>query len=228
MLDQISPYVSINEDTIWQESRVLQDHIGELNEELRKYNELVAVEKEAAEKRGWGQWAGRALSSAANTAMHPLTKTKKPNTLRRDFGWGTGTIIDSYTLMYGLNGSKPRTPGAYAVDDEPSTQGATNEQIHPTVGYRVAMTKDLPEEKLWYRPAGLTPDKYQRRKRAGGGWEYVLGDVTLPEYKIKPRSEMYMEQSFERHTCGMGDWKKTKPYMKEVDEGNGFAVAEFP
>lgn len=46
--------------------------------------------------------------------MHSLTRPKGPNIKRDEVGQGTGAIVDSYTLMYHVNGSKFRTPGTYA------------------------------------------------------------------------------------------------------------------
>jgi hypothetical protein len=74
-----------------------------------------------------------------------------------DMGWGTGIIIDSYTTIYHLNGSKPRMPGCYVKDSEPDASGSSNEEIHPTVGYRYKMYKKLASTvnpKLLYQPAG--------------------------------------------------------------------------
>lgn len=221
MLDQISPYVSINENTVWQETRARQEHIEELNEQLRKYKEREDKDNEEAAK-SWSRWATRALGSAASTVMQPLIKTNKPNTDRHDFGWGTGTIIDSFGLMSRLNGSKPRTPGNYKNDHKYPTPGETKEEVHPTVGYRYKMLKRLPE-KLHYRPAGIRKGEYKRKKNESGRWEYVLGKMTLPEYKMKP-SHPNGPPTFERNNLSLGSLalEKTCPYVQSLDEANGY------
>ncbi|KAH8656906.1 hypothetical protein BGZ61DRAFT_540724 [Ilyonectria robusta] len=224
MLDQISPYIAIDEQTIRKESEARQKHINDLNKEEKKYREKLAKEDEEAAKLSWAQWAGRALvhtaSAAANTAMHPLTKSKKPNTLRRDFGWGTGTIIDSYGMLSGLNGSKFRTPGGYTTAAAP---GETNEQVHPTVGYRHSMFEKLKPE-LQYHPAGLKDSEFNRQKTEVG-WEYVLGKTTLPEYKMKPNVEG-AHPTFERFNLSLA-WEKTKTYIQTLDSENGYPVEDM-
>ncbi|KAF7556163.1 hypothetical protein G7Z17_g1619 [Cylindrodendrum hubeiense] len=221
MLDQISPYLAIDAATIQKESHARQEHINELNEEVENYKAKVEKENEAAAKLSWAQWAGRALvataASATNTAMHPLTKSKTPNTERRDFGWGTGTIIDSYNILSTLNGSKFRTPGGYKSDAAP---GETNEQVHPTVGYRHDMFESQKKERQ-YHPAGLKDEKYKRQKTEGG-WQYVLGDHTLPEYKMKPNVEG-APPTFERFNLSLA-WEKTSANIKALDNGEDYPV----
>ena len=221
MLEQIRPYLSINETTIYQEDRARQNHIDELNEEVRKYIEKEAADKAEADK-SWTKWVSRSVASAAKT----VTRAKQPNTLRRDFGWGTGTIIDSYTLMYHLNGSGARTPGAYAKDSTHAAPGDTRERIHPTVGYRYEALR-AQDEKIRYHPAGLSDKQYRRERVPGGGkgWQYVLGEgVVLPEYVIEPSSGNG-PPSFERLAMCLG-WEKVTPYMNKLDKENGFSVSE--
>ncbi|KAH7140174.1 hypothetical protein B0J13DRAFT_477188 [Dactylonectria estremocensis] len=227
MLDQISTHLAIDERVIRRESRARQDHINELNKEEQKYRERVAKEDAEAAKLSFVQWAGRALvstaTSAASVAMHPLTKTKAPNKQRRDFGWGTGTIIDSFGLLSNLNGSKVRTPGGYTTAASP---GDTNEQIHPCVGYRHDAFKDEKKE-LQYHPAGLEEGKYQRRqkKQVGGGWEYVLGDAVVPEYRMRPNVEG-ASPTFERFNLSLA-WEKTKTYVTALDDDNGMVSVDL-
>jgi hypothetical protein len=257
MLDQISPYVSINETVVYQDSRARQNHIDDLNEQKRKYDEH---EKEEEAKRSWAQWAGRALGSAADKVLHPLTKPEKPNSNRHDFGWGTGIIIDSYTMMYWPNGSKPRTPKAYAKDTKHTASGETNEEIHPTVGYRNYRFQSLLKEKLseakslegklseakaleakvlevkiledlQYAPMGLGKGKYkhlkyERRQDIKGKWEYLLGDVVLPEYVMPAKTKKGGRPTFERFALALA-WEKTDAYVKALDEQNGFHEEDF-
>lgn len=64
-----------------------------------------------------------------------------------DFGWGIGPLLDSFTLMYHLNGSHTRQPGHELVEEYSDADaayrwiplrdcGPTNEYIHPIVHHR--------------------------------------------------------------------------------------------
>lgn len=230
MLDQISNHVSINKQVIYQDATARQIHVGQLNDALRKYNLKVAQDDKEAAERSWGQWINHSLASTANTVMHPLTKPKKPDTRRHDMGWGTGTIIDSYTTMYHLNGSKPRTPGAYDKDPK-----YTKEEIHPTVGYRYKMFKKLADTdstKSRYYPAGLSEKSgFDRKRNAKGQWEYVFANkMVLPEYKIEINGfeRLALANSWdtrERDENGKPLTRETTAkYMRRLDIQNGLDV----
>lgn len=194
MLDQIRPYLAMNETTVMQEYRQRQAHVGELNKAIREYKELVAKNQAGLAEESWSQYVTRIASSAASYVTHPFSQNE-PEIRRRDYGWGTGTIIDSYTALYYVNGSQARTPGAYAMDDKHAATGQTNEQVHlkwqtneqvhPTVGYRLAKTKNETEAKLKYTPIGMDEKKFFRRKNKDGAWEYSINGVILPEYTLK-------------------------------------------
>lgn len=214
MLDQISSHVSINKEVIKKDARARQDYMTKLN---RKHELELAQDHSEAAERSWGQWASHALATAAGTVMYPLTGPKKPEPIRYDMGWGTGTIIDSYTRMYHLNGPKPRTPGGYAPPQQYDAPGSTNEEIHPTVGYRYTIFKNLAEKldkELMYHPAGLK-EGYSREPNAEGRWVYLFPDeVVLREYQIP-------SDGFERETLGQAwdtEWKDSerKPLSRET------------
>ncbi|KAG9681603.1 hypothetical protein KCU95_g3530, partial [Aureobasidium melanogenum] len=223
MLDQISSHVSINDDVVKEDAEVRQEHINELNEEVRKYNIKVAQDQKEAAERTWAQWASHTLASAASTVMHPLTRPKESHTESYDMGWGTGKIIDSYTRMYHANGPRLRTPGKPDTSDKPDTSanavdydmpGSTNEEIHPTVGYRCKMFKKLAKSKnpsqkldendpLVYRPAGFP------------------NGVELREHKIKPRG-------FERLAMAHADsmWRDADDIQNGVDVKNEIPLSD--
>ena len=113
-----------------------------------------------------------------------------------DFGWGTGSIVDSFTAMYHLNGMHVRVPGheyVEAYDDHSKTQkwvkltdlGDTNEYIHPITYYRSLVRGWEPHSPLrnsWNREAW-------EGKRDGKVrfWWYMDGEkdnYALPEWKI--------------------------------------------
>lgn len=230
MLDQISPYVSIDEDVVYKDSRARQDLIDDLNEQQRKYKELEDSKKEEA-KRSWAKWANQTLSTAAGALLHPLSKPKTPNEKRHDFGWGTGTIVDSYTLIYRANGSKPRTPRAYEKDKKNTVYGETKEEIHPTVGYRNSSFQQLDDKDLQYTPMGLGRGKnknlvYARRQNSKGKFEYQLDNVVLPEY-VMPAKNKKGGVSFERFALALA-WEKTEEYIRDLDKGNGIPHEDIP
>lgn len=228
MLDQISPYVSINATVVYQDSEARQIHINDLDEQQRKYEELKNEQKEEA-KRSWAKWANQTLSSAAGTLLHPLTKPETPNENRHNFGWGTGIIVDSYVMMYWPNGSKSRTPKAYAMDKKHTVSGETNEFLHPTVGYRNHSFQKLSKD-LHYTPMGLGKGKnkhlkYERRKNNEGKWEYQLGNVVLPEYVMPVRTKSG-GPTFERYALALA-WEQTGIYVKTLDKDNGISEEDL-
>lgn len=98
-------------------------------------------------------------------------------------GWATGPIIDSFEGQMKAAGSLDRTPGAYT--SQPGTTkrlGPTNEQIHPCVQYRIKSPASD------YKPVALSGYSRQPKKDANKkvtGYEWVKGDIRIPEYQIK-------------------------------------------
>ncbi|KAJ4356011.1 uncharacterized protein N0V89_004037 [Didymosphaeria variabile] len=212
MLDQIRPYLAINETVIHQEYRNRQIYIDELNEIVRKYQEDKRKQEEAHVEETYAQSFRRLASNAASYVTHPLSK-KGPDLRRRDYGWGTGTIIDSYTAMYYANGSQARTPGAYHKDKKHAAPGLTNEQVHPSVGFRMFATKEEKDPKLRYTPIGMDTDKFIRLPNASGGWGYSINGIVLPEYVLKRRSDFGGSPGYETLAI-QGD--KASSYVQAV------------
>ncbi|KAF3928276.1 hypothetical protein AA313_de0208561 [Arthrobotrys entomopaga] len=233
MLDHIAPYIGIKNTTIYQESTERSLHISELNEAVRKYKELLEKE-EAKAKASWGGWISSAASKVQSAILRPFGYLDEPDVNREDRGWGTGAFIESYTTMYIANGSEPRTPGQYEKDKKIPVKGVTNEQIHPTVGYRIEKTKNLPIETKRYKPLG---DGAVTRRRISGkeGWEYVIVNedtntqVVLPEYKIRPKDQLIEGFSFERLAAAEGSYVNNElasEYISMLDEGNGYPAED--
>lgn len=149
MLDQIRPYLAVNRKTIIDVYRQRQALVRRLNQEFHRYKVKVAEEQAAHAKESWGESIGRLASSTASYVTNPFGH-KRLDLRRRDFDWGTGTMIDSYTALFYANGSLARTPGAYGAAKKHPAPGETNEQVHPTVGYRLMKTKNEREAKLKY------------------------------------------------------------------------------
>lgn len=128
-----------------------------------------------------------------------------------DFGWGTGTVIDSYTWTYVANGDLARTPHGYSKNT-----GRTHESVHPVVGYRMyssrkkykdaviaardekdpvqkaeLMKKRDALEQLIYNPIGMKsvrPMTIRTWNTTLEQWEYVFhgNDKPMPEYNMRP------------------------------------------
>ncbi|KAH8658126.1 hypothetical protein BX600DRAFT_63428 [Xylariales sp. PMI_506] len=244
MLDRIRPFLALRETVFYQDTRERQDHIDALNEATRLYSEAIQAKKDATAKESWAQWTRRSVAAAASAALHPFAAhaaDASPNLQRRDYGWGTGTIIDSYNLFFKVvNGSERRTPGKYfpaasssgdalgdigpedEVEAEYVKHARTHEYIHPTVGFRERMLAGEKEE-LRYRPNGLPEDKFVRRTRSRGGFEYNVDGAVLPEWRIEPDRSFAGGPSFERLVVA-GD--AAVSYLRELDAANGFASTD--
>ncbi|KAK7698665.1 hypothetical protein SLS64_012276 [Diaporthe eres] len=226
MLDQIRPHLSIS-STVYEQYCIERSmHLAELNEEAKQEQERL--QKESDEQKNESYWktgyrwvrtsAQTIVQSAVenyNSYVHKIEKKNPKNQKFFDFGWGTGTVIDSYTWTYVANGCLARTPHGY----DQTTRGRTHESVHPVVGYRMYSSrkkykdsviaarnaekqdekKKLEEEckalkKLIYNPIGMKSGDQPvaiRRKKESGGWEYEFhgNGKPLPEWKLRP-SEM--------------------------------------
>ncbi|KGO42875.1 protein of unknown function DUF2235 [Penicillium expansum] len=172
MLDQIKPYLSLNEDFISEEREEMEDHISTLVENTVN-NESLG---------GWAQRKAAAIASAL-TFKYFSTSPVKPVDKRRSYGWGTGPLEDSFTPFYYANGSERRTPGGYdPFDKNGNLLGETFEFVHPVVGFREKQIKD-------YTPIGPNV-KFARRKavdeKGRPGYVYDLGNSPkpLPEWRL--------------------------------------------
>lgn len=96
MLDQIRPYLAVNAHNIDTDYGQRQKHISDLNEAIPKYEEQVGKDQTAHAKESWYQWAKRTAGSPMSYVTHSFGQ-KGPDLRRRDFGWTTGTMIDTYT-----------------------------------------------------------------------------------------------------------------------------------
>jgi hypothetical protein len=178
MLDQLQPYLSINENAVIRERRDRDKHMIELNLRLEQ-------------EEPWASWLGRTGKSMATTVLHPFTPHEelkyKPE--QRFYNWGTADMTNSFGYKYWLNGWRVRTPGAYKTpksnqtlrsDSLPNavtdTDKTTCEWIHPTVGFRATY-------KPGYYPSCLTEKQYGRELRKEG-YVYRMGDAVLREWPL--------------------------------------------
>lgn len=103
--------------------------------------------------------------------------------------WTTGPIIDSYRGLMKLSGSVIRTPGAYKRcrfrHKTFEELGQTKEQIHPSVTYRMEMLLDPPKS---YVLRGFKRNEIRGKEIR---FEWVKGDIKIPEHKIPTEKENY-------------------------------------
>ncbi|KAJ5777569.1 hypothetical protein N7520_000815 [Penicillium odoratum] len=180
MLDQIKGFVSLSKENLKTEEKIRQDRLSTINDKLHLYQEKLNRQKQES----WAKWILRSGQQAASSVLHPFSPAEGvPNYLHeRKYTWGLGELPDNFALKYYVNGSRPRTPGRYAIDKTKKKLGETFEEIHPVVGYRVQNTK--------YRPIGLTGLNYQRRRKEGGGYEYCFKYPGSAEYEIFSESKL--------------------------------------
>ncbi|KAJ5908263.1 hypothetical protein N7495_000945 [Penicillium taxi] len=181
MLDQIKGFVSLNEETLQKEQAARQDRLASINNALHWYNERV----HRRESESWGKWLQRGGEWVTSSILHPLSPSEKPAYMEdRVYTWGLGELPDNFGIVYVANGSRPRTPGRYALD-KGQKLGETFEQIHPVVGYRVEKTRNNAIKSKRYRPIRLMGADYDRREKEKG-FEYLFRYPGSSEYQVLP------------------------------------------
>ncbi|KAJ5164082.1 uncharacterized protein N7500_005912 [Penicillium coprophilum] len=170
MLDQIRPYLSLNDEALSDEREEREYHMSTLVEDTVNNGSLVS-------------WAQRKAAAITSVFKRPSASSVKSVEKRRGYGWGTGPLEDSFTAFYYANGSKRRTPGGYdPFDKEGNLLGETFEFIHPVVGFREKQIKN-------YTPIGHDV-KFGRRKavdeKGQPCYVYDLGKARnpLPEWRL--------------------------------------------
>lgn len=123
----------------------------------------------------------------------------------RVYTWGLGDLPDNFGIVYIANGSRPRTPGRYALDKKGQKLGETYEQIHPVVGYRVEKTKDHAVKEKRYRPICLMGNSYERREKKEGGFEYLFKYPGMTQYQILPEWKLSGDVSSYERLAIVGD-----------------------
>lgn len=188
MLDQIKEYVSVNEQIVMDEQTKSEQHIEQLNSMSR----VAEVQRKNAKSNVLTKWTKSVTDAAMGVIQAPLKLFKKAAVQKLyEIGWGTGILVDSYTITYWANGQKRRTPGEY-VQDKDEALVDTCEFIHPVVHYRVQWAQKRNQQESshpLYLPVG-PKFKYDRRKqidKAGEPYfEYEIGGCQkpLPEWKL--------------------------------------------
>lgn len=203
MLDRIKGFVSLNEDTLQKEQLSRQARFEKINNSLRWYNKRMDRRK----TESWGKWLQRGGQWVASSILHPLTPGDTPAYMdERVYSWGLGDLPDNFGIVYVANGSRPRTPGRYALDKQGQKLGETFEQIHPVVGYRVEKTKENSVKSKRYRPIWLTGDSYERRKKKEGGYEYWFKYPGASQYQVLPEWKLSEDaRAYERLAIEGGD-----------------------
>lgn len=179
---------------------------------------MKPVVEDLLENRPSDNWLVKAVKAKIAKDPQPDLWNDHNQTRSRQFaaevlkGWATGPIIDSYVGGMKLAGSTIRTPGGYKETKDKAGNtvrlGKTNEMIHPTVMYR--------KTQLGYNPSSLKG--FSRAKAAGQSvrYEWVKGDIRIPEYVISTGS-------YERW-C-VSDHEATQ-YLGNLDNEYGFATGQ--
>ncbi|KAI4592502.1 hypothetical protein KJ359_011084 [Pestalotiopsis sp. 9143b] len=148
MLDQLRPHLNISSAEHEKYRIERGEHLSDLNKQAQQEDERTRKEREEQKNEKFWQtgyrWASTSVSGVAhatkenyNSLVHHKEKEKPKNQTFFDFGWGTGSVIDSYTWTYVANGDLARTPSGYDKSKKLTTRGRTHESVHPVVGYRM-------------------------------------------------------------------------------------------
>ncbi|KAK6527265.1 hypothetical protein TWF281_010453 [Arthrobotrys megalospora] len=210
MLDQISDYLSISWIQVFDDNKKVNDLVVEHNHRVELAQRVKKLDEEAAKKESWAQATRRLGRYMSSVVTYPFAAAVNDKILPEP-GWATGDHVDSYTPKYYLNGSTLRTPGNY--NKNPSM--VTNEEVHPTVGYRL--------QKLGknYKPL---PDKngngtvHRQKTKDGQRWEYNINGTILPEYKLMPPGSGSMGWCYERRTIS----QDAKEYVRQLDKFHSY------
>lgn len=227
MLDQIRPHLNISRTAHEQHDRERRYLFEELNELAKREKERLQKESDERKNESYWKtgyrWARTSAQTVAHTAVENYNsyvrhiENHKPKNQRFfSFGWGTGTVIDSYTWTYVANGYLARTPHGYDQAKGHAKRERTHESVHPVVGYRMYSSrkkykdaviaarnaknqdekKRLEEEcrtlkKLIYNPIGMESGDQPvaiRRKNKSREWLYEFhgNGDPLPEWNLRP------------------------------------------
>ncbi|KAF5517814.1 Uncharacterized protein CGCA056_v011300 [Colletotrichum aenigma] len=172
MCDQIKPYLQLDDDEVYNTLSTLADR--EVEQRKRMIQDLRSG------KDYGSNWVTQPFWKVLDfTGVYKASKKGVA-----EDGWALGTIVDSFTGMMKMSGSKYRTPGRYKEDNADKDMSETKEEIHPSVFLRY-------ESLSGYRPISLTGFKrFEERSKKGSitkvtrGWRN--GNLEIPEYVIKP------------------------------------------
>ena len=201
MLDQIKPFLFLNEEYLYIER-------GDRD------REISTIPEDPLENESWGSWLGRNAAATASAIRHPFTAAVKPVQKFRKYGWGTGNLEDSFTALYYLNGSLRRTPGNEVLDSNNQPLGDTCEFIHPVVGYRVKTKGYKPIGGAHYFRYQTTYKDANDHDKEKPCFEYEIGNAR------KPLREWQLggPDSYERLAIA---GEKAYEYVAELDEALG-------
>lgn len=144
MLQCIAPYLEINRTAF-------QEYLDQYEAWLTGIRKACTYHHTKDE--GYIEWAWNRAPDIPFVGhdVSPLDPPKRAKKLHEhpdfDFGWGVGPIVDSFTKMYHLNGTRPRQPGHEEMEvngewkpiagtEEEPTGYETHEYIHPLVWHR--------------------------------------------------------------------------------------------
>ncbi|KAL1610691.1 hypothetical protein SLS60_002361 [Paraconiothyrium brasiliense] len=251
MIEQCRPYLAFEDFTNATLANYLQRMIEyDAEQSLRKKEEpsgmvgktVASITEELSATK---KWLGSFWSSSSKeaTPKEKLVRTYcfSPSVVPpyKPAHWTLFRVQDSYSLMYqAISGPQARTPGAC---DDRSTEahtpmrdlGQTNEYMHPSVKWRVDMSKAHEQKEFQYKSEPLAAFDY---KPKGGvqGWAHKTDSkVWIPEWPIaaalkdedpsayNENSEMALvDQCLDKKEVrkflrkNAKDWKKAHPTAK--------------
>ncbi|KAJ3962707.1 hypothetical protein N0V92_000601 [Colletotrichum tropicale] len=172
MCDQIKLYLQLDNDEVYNTLSTLADR--EVEQRKRMIQDLRSGKDYGSNWVTQPFWKVLDFTGVYKASKKGVTED----------GWALGTIVDSFTGMMKMSGSKYRTPGRYKEDNADKDMSETKEEIHPSVFLRY-------ESLSGYRPKSLTGFKrFEERSKKGSltkvtrGWRN--GNLVIPEYVIKP------------------------------------------
>ncbi|KAJ0287376.1 hypothetical protein COL940_002588 [Colletotrichum noveboracense] len=137
MCDQIKPYLQLDDDEVYNTLSTLADR--EVEQRKRTIQDLRSGKDYGSNWVTQPFWKVLDFTGVYKASKKGVTED----------GWALGTIVDSFTGMMKMSGSKYRTPGRYKEDNADKDMSETKEEIHPSVFLRY-------ESLSGYRPISLT------------------------------------------------------------------------
>ncbi|KAF2627939.1 hypothetical protein BU25DRAFT_340761 [Macroventuria anomochaeta] len=221
MLQCIAPHLDVDR-TAFQE--YLNQYEAWLTD-VRKHCTYHHIKDEGYIEWAWNKVPDVPYIGHEPSPLDPPKRAKTPHEHKDfDFGWGVGPIVDSFTKMYHLNGTRPRQPGHEEMEingewvpiagikgskDHPPTGYETNEYIHPLVQHRFEIRdwqkyswpfRTTPPLEGWERWYEVGLDKRQRywwQKNSDKPNKEGRFGKKLPEWAILPHPST-TEKNFER------------------------------
>ncbi|TQN65420.1 hypothetical protein CSHISOI_10016 [Colletotrichum shisoi] len=179
MCDQISKFVRIDDEQKKSDDPRPRPSSSLADREIESRRKLIRSAK-INESLWWNRLLQPVRTGFNHTGFFESPLKAVPDDA--DDAWATGPVVEMFEpfMKFVPFLSKYRTPGEYKKDSAGNDLGQTNEKMHPSVHYRVAIHPS-------YRPRPLEGFLRCKNIQAPGRprYEWKKGDVVIPEYVIK-------------------------------------------